>query len=135
MRGVWSSGAGTFLRRQVRERNSRLSLESCEERFQFAMLLGGNSIQRCHFRVEFEIDGFVLNFVGALVVGPVAVGGVPMTGALWIATLHHSFEHGPLAKVVELHELLFEGFETLLILSNESGQFGVRGFSHMSYGI
>ena len=112
-----------FLLRQVRERNSRVSLQSCEERFQLAMLLRGSSIQRCHFRVELEIDRLVVDFVGALEVGSVTVGGIPVTGALLVATLHHSFEYGSLTEVVELHDLLFEGFEALRIPSNEGGQF------------
>ena len=74
----------------MRERNSRVSLQSGEERFQLAMLLRGCSIQRCHFRVELEIDRLVVNFVSALEVGSVAVGGIPVTGALLVATLHHS---------------------------------------------
>jgi hypothetical protein len=41
-----------------------------------------------------------------------------VTGALRIAALHHSFEHGPFTEVVELHDLLFEGFEALRILPN-----------------
>jgi hypothetical protein len=64
-----------------------------------------------------------VDFVGALEVGSVTVGGIPVTGALLVATLHHSFEYGSLTEVVELHDLLFEGFEALRIPSNEDGQF------------
>jgi hypothetical protein len=89
------------------------------------MLLRGCPIQRCHFRVELEIDSLVVNFVGALEVGSVAVGRIPVTGALLVATLHHPFEYGSLAEVAELHDLLFEKFETLRILFDEGGQFSV----------
>src|ERR1019366_8033744 len=54
-RSLWSSGTDKFLLRQVRERNSRVSLQSGEERFQLAMLLRGCSIQGCHFRIELEV--------------------------------------------------------------------------------
>jgi hypothetical protein len=53
----------------------------------------------------------------------VAAGGIAVTGALLVATLHHSFEYGSFTEVVELHDLLFEGFEALRIQSNEGGQF------------
>src|ERR1700722_2916828 len=105
------------------ERNPRLSLQSCEQRFQLAMVLGGCSIQRRHLRVELKIDSLVVNFVGALEVRSVAACGVPVTGALRVATLHHSLEHGSFTEVIELHDLLFEGLEALRILSNEGGQF------------
>src|ERR1700722_388080 len=100
------------------ERSPRLSLQSREKRFQLAMLLGGCSIQRDHFRVELEVDSLVVNLIGALEVGSVTAGGGPMTGALLIAALHHSFEHGSFTEVGELHDLLLEGFEALRILPN-----------------
>ena len=87
------------------------------------MLLCGCSIQGCHFRVELEVDSLVVSFVGAFEVGSVAAGGIAVTGALLVATLHHSFEYGSFTEVVELHDLLFEGFEALRIQSNEGGQF------------
>ncbi len=107
----------------MRQRNSRLSLQSREKRFQFAMLLCGYSIQRGDFRVELEVDRLVAHFVGALEIRPMAAGWITMAGALLVATLHHSFEYGSFAEVVELHDLLFEGFEALRILSDEGGQF------------
>jgi hypothetical protein len=48
-----------------------------------------------------------------------------VTGALLVATLHHPFEYGSLAEVAELHDLLFEKFETLRILFDQGGQFSV----------
>ena len=87
------------------------------------MLLGGCSIQGRHFRVKLEVDSLVVNFVGALEVGSVSAGGVPVTGALRIAALHHSFEHGSFTEVVEMQDTLFERFEALRIPLNEGGQF------------
>jgi len=98
-----------------------MSLQSGEKRFQLAILLCGCSIQRRRFRVELEVDSLVVNFVGALEVGPVAAGGVLVTGALLVAALHHSFEYGSFTEIVELQDLLFEGFESLRILLNEGG--------------
>ena len=95
------------------------------------MLKCGCSIQRCHFRVEFEVNRLVVHFVGALEVGPVAASGIAVTGALLVAALHHSFEHGSFTEIVELHDLLFEGFEAVRILPNEVGQRLARIFSHI----
>jgi hypothetical protein len=80
-------------------------------------------IQGCHFRVKLEVDSLVVDFVGALEVGSVTAGGVPVTGALRIAALHHSFEDGSFTEVVQLQDLLFEGCEALRIPLNEGSQF------------
>jgi len=52
----------------------------------------------------------------------VAFGGIPVTGALLVAALHHPLEYRSFAEVVELNDLPFEGFETLRIPSEERCQ-------------
>jgi hypothetical protein len=111
--GFDSAAAREFLLGKVRKREPRQSFPSYEKRFQRALVLDGGALQRPHCWVKLEVAGLVLNFEGALAVGPLTLGGIRVAGAPLVAALPPPLPHRSLAEVAELNALLWERFQAL----------------------
>lgn len=95
------------------ENGLRDLLKPPERGFELSELGGGGPVERRRFRRQPDIDGLALDLVGEFKIGAVALVGIGATGAIGLATLGHSLQHGSLAEVLQLIQAAFELLKTL----------------------
>jgi hypothetical protein len=86
----------------------REALQARQERLELAVLARGGSEDGAGLLSKAHIYGFAAGFVGPFPVGSVAFGGIYVTGASGLATLHSPLQHGSFAKVLQILQFLLQ---------------------------
>lgn len=89
---------------QPRQRRSRQTFQSGENRFEFPLLLCGGFIERRRFGGELHVDGRAVGLISPFEVRAVAFGWIVVAGALRPAALHRPLQDGAFQKVLKLEK-------------------------------